>query len=37
MVPMTQSKVITANFTKRPSLRVGTPIEGLVDEASGSL
>jgi hypothetical protein len=31
LVAMTQSKVITANFTKRPSLRVGTPLEGLIE------
>ena len=27
-VTMNQNKAITANFTKRPSLRVGTPLEG---------
>ncbi|MCX6924582.1 MAG: hypothetical protein NT154_15410 [Verrucomicrobia bacterium] len=32
IVPMTQTKVITANFTKRPSLRAGTPLEGLVED-----
>jgi hypothetical protein len=29
---MDQSKVITATFTKRPSLRVGTPLEGLTED-----
>jgi hypothetical protein len=29
---MNTSKVITANFTKRPSLRVGTPLEGFVED-----
>ena len=32
LVSMISSKVITANFTKRPSLRVGTPLEGLAEE-----
>ncbi|HEY9173728.1 MAG TPA: chitobiase/beta-hexosaminidase C-terminal domain-containing protein [Verrucomicrobiae bacterium] len=32
LVSMVQSKVITANFTKRPRLRVGTPLEGLVED-----
>jgi len=32
LVSMVQSKVITANFTKRPSLRVGTPLEGLTED-----
>ena len=32
VVTMNQSKVITANFTKRPTLRVGTPLEGLVED-----
>jgi hypothetical protein len=32
IVTMSQSKLITANFTKRPSLRVGTPLEGLVED-----
>jgi hypothetical protein len=31
-VTMATSKVITANFTKRPRLRVGTVLEGLVEE-----
>jgi hypothetical protein len=31
-VTMNSHKVITANFTKRPTLRVGTPLEGLVEE-----
>ena len=31
-VMMDASKVITASFTKRPSLRVGTCLEGLVDD-----
>jgi hypothetical protein len=30
-VLMDASKIITANFTKRPTLRVGTPLEGLVE------
>ena len=29
---MTSNKVITANFTKRPTMRVGTPLEGLVED-----
>jgi hypothetical protein len=29
---MTSNKVITASFTKRPVLRVGTPLEGLVED-----
>jgi Divergent InlB B-repeat domain len=29
---MSQSKVITANFTERPTLRVGTPLEGPVED-----
>ena len=32
LVSMVQSKVITATFTKRPSLRVGTPLEGLTGD-----
>jgi hypothetical protein len=32
VVTMNQSKIITANFTKRPSLRVSTPLEGLVED-----
>ena len=32
IVLMDKSKVITANFTKRPTLRVGTPLEGLVED-----
>lgn len=31
-VTMNQSKTITANFTKRPTLRVSTPLEGLVED-----
>ncbi len=31
LVSMAQSRVITANFTKRPSLRADTPLEGFVD------
>jgi hypothetical protein len=31
LVPMAQSKVITATFTKRPTLRAGTPLQGLVE------
>jgi hypothetical protein len=31
-VLMEASKTITANFTKRPTLRVGTPLEGLVED-----
>ena len=31
LVSMVQSRVITAQFTKRPSLRVGTPLEGLTE------
>ena len=31
-VTMNQSRIITANFTKRPSLRVGTPLEGMVED-----
>jgi hypothetical protein len=32
LVSMLQDKVITANFTKRSSLQVGTPLEGLVED-----
>lgn len=32
LVTMTQSKVITATFTKRPRLRVSTPLEGLTED-----
>ena len=32
VVTMDQSKVITATFTKRPSLRVGTPLEGFSED-----
>jgi hypothetical protein len=32
VVTMDASKVITVNFTKGPSLRVGTPLEGLVED-----
>jgi hypothetical protein len=32
LVPMNQSKVITANFTKRPTLRAVTPLDGLVED-----
>lgn len=32
VVTMNQSKVITANFTKRPLLRDNTPLEGLVED-----
>ena len=32
LVGMTQSRVISANFTTRPKLRVGTPLEGLVED-----
>ena len=32
VVTMSQSKIITASFTKRPSLRVGTCVEGLVED-----
>ena len=32
VVTMNLSKVITASFTKRPSLEVGTPLEGLVED-----
>ena len=31
-VAMDNSKIITANFTKRPKLKVGTPLEGLVEK-----
>ena len=31
-VTMTSNKVITASFTKRPSLRVGTPLEGFSED-----
>jgi hypothetical protein len=31
-VTMNASKMITANFTKQPSLRVGTSLEGLVED-----
>ncbi|MCX6879818.1 MAG: chitobiase/beta-hexosaminidase C-terminal domain-containing protein [Verrucomicrobia bacterium] len=31
-VAMNQSKAVTAVFTKRPGLRVGTPLEGLVED-----
>lgn len=30
-VVMDQTRVVTANFTKRPALRVGTPLEVLVE------
>jgi hypothetical protein len=30
-VTLNQSMAITANFTKRPTLRVGTPLEGMVE------
>lgn len=32
LVSMIQSRFVTANFTKRPTLRVGTPLEGLVED-----
>lgn len=32
LVPVSSNKVIAANFTKRPTLRVGTPLEGLVED-----
>jgi uncharacterized repeat protein (TIGR02543 family) len=32
LVTVSSNKVITANFSKRPSLRVGTPLEGLVED-----
>jgi hypothetical protein len=32
VVSMAQTRVITATFTKRPSLEVGTPLEGLVED-----
>jgi uncharacterized repeat protein (TIGR02543 family) len=32
VVTMNSNKVITASFTKRPSLQVGTPLEGLVED-----
>ena len=32
VVTMTQSTVIAANFTTRPTLRVNTPLEGLVED-----
>jgi hypothetical protein len=32
VVTMDQSKVINASFTKRPILRVGTPLEGLTED-----
>ena len=32
VVTMNQSQTITANFTTRPTLRVGTPLEGLFED-----
>jgi hypothetical protein len=32
VVAVTTNMVIVANFTKRPSLHVGTPLEGLVED-----